>query len=189
MRRPFLLLSLTFALLACQGESAAQGPEKGKPGAARSEPQRPPSLPVGVVSVIPPGGEAILVEVEFARTPESQTRGLMHREQLEDGHGMYFEFDDDTIRRFWMHNTLIPLDMIFVDKDGVVVGVVHEAEPLTDETRFVETPSRNVLEVPGGWCRRHGVAAGAVVRVVNDGAGSRASTPPAGTRAGEPARE
>jgi uncharacterized protein len=130
---------------------AAPGPDAG-------------ALPVGIVEVETPSGDWLRLRVELATTAESQARGLMFREHLEDGEGMLFVFAGDTVRSFWMKNTLIPLDMIFIDAAGIVVGVVHEAEPLTTSPRSVGRPSRYVLEVPGGWARARGVEAGTRVR-------------------------
>jgi len=61
---------------------------------------------------------------------------------------------------FWMHNTCIPLDLLYVDDDGLIVGIVENAPTLDDSSRGVGCESRYVLEVNAGWCRRHGVKAG-----------------------------
>ena len=73
---------------------------------------------------------------------------------------MIFVFPEESLRSFWMKNTLIPLDMLFVDAKGKVIGIVENAEPRTLASRSVEGDSKFVLEVAGGWCARHGVAAG-----------------------------
>jgi uncharacterized membrane protein (UPF0127 family) len=95
-----------------------------------------------------------------ARTPAEVERGLMFRERLASDAGMLFIFPDTAVRTFWMKNTLIPLDMIFADEQGVVVGVIESAEPLTTAPRSVGAPSRYVLEVNGGWSAAHDVARG-----------------------------
>jgi len=76
---------------------------------------------------------------------------------------MLFVFDEDRNHSFWMKNTLIPLDMLFIARDGTVVGIHANATPLSTANIAVGKPSRYVLEVPGGWAARHGVAAGAQV--------------------------
>ena len=106
------------------------------------------------------------VALEVAATPESRTRGLMYRHELADGHGMLFIFDEDANHEFWMKNTLIPLDMIFITIDGHVAGVHKNATPLSTAQISVGTPSRYVLEVPGGWAERRGVAVGDRVEFV-----------------------
>lgn len=100
------------------------------------------------------------VEVEIVTTEQEIQRGLMYRRTMPEEHGMLFRLGERRDHTFWMHNTCMPLDMLFVDDDGVVVGIVENATPLTDTTRSVGCPSTWVLEVNAGWCRRHGVKAG-----------------------------
>ena len=98
------------------------------------------------------------VSLEVAATPATRSRGLMYRRELADGHGMLFVFDVDANHEFWMKNTLIPLDMIFITVDGRIVGVHANAIPLSTAGVSVGTPSRYVLEVPGGWAAKKGIA-------------------------------
>ena len=105
------------------------------------------------------------LSVEIADTTPLRTRGLMWRKELLDGTGMLFIFPSEVVQSFWMRNTLIPLDMLFIDKDMRVVGVVQWAEPQTLTGRTVGRPSLYVLEVPGGWTSRNGVRAGSTVEL------------------------
>lgn len=114
----------------------------------------------GPVAVIRAPGGALEVALEVAATPPERARGLMYRSALADGHGMLFVFDEDEDHTFWMKNTLISLDMLFLAQDGTLVGVHPNATPLSTASISVGHPSRFVLEVPGGWAARHGVAAG-----------------------------
>jgi len=100
------------------------------------------------------------VDVELATTEKEITRGLMYRRSMPEERGMLFHLDERREHTFWMHNTCMPLDMLFIDDDGTVVGIVESATPLTDSSRTVGCPSVFVLEVNAGWCRRHGVKAG-----------------------------
>lgn len=100
------------------------------------------------------------VVVELARTPDELQKGLMYRTALADGRGMLFVFPDDRDHSFWMKNTLIPLDMIFITADGTIAGVRADATPLSLAPIAIGRPSRHVLEVPGGWAARHGIATG-----------------------------
>jgi uncharacterized membrane protein (UPF0127 family) len=84
----------------------------------------------------------------------------MNRRQLAPEAGMLFLFSENEPRAFWMKNTLIPLDMLFIDDGGRVVGLVERAEPLTTSPRDPGVASRYVLEVNGGWSARHGVRPG-----------------------------
>ena len=110
-------------------------------------------------------GGAHRVAVEIADTSNLRTRGLMWRSELPDGTGMLFIFPAEVVQSFWMRNTLIPLDMLFIDKRMRVVGVVQWAEPQTLTSRTVGKPSIYVLEVPAGWASRNGVRAGSTVEL------------------------
>ncbi len=110
------------------------------------------------------GGRVHAVQVEVARTEAERERGLKGRERLEPGRGMLFVFAEDSEHVFWMKDTLVPLDMIFIDGLGQVVGVVRRAEPQSTAPRTVGVPSRYVLEVPGGWAEERGVSPGDGVR-------------------------
>ena len=132
----------------------------------------------GPVAVIRGPGAAVEVSLEVAATPAERERGLMYRTSLAEGRGMLFVFDADGNQSFWMKNTLIPLDLLFIARDGTVVGIHANATPLSTADIAVGKPSRYVLEVPGGWAARHGISAGARVefRGVNtlgDGAQQR----------------
>ncbi len=85
----------------------------------------------------------------------------MYRTTLGPDAGMVFEMPGDDRWAFYMRNTLIPLDMVFIDRDWQVVGVVENVPPLTEETRQVELPSRFVLEVAAHRAAELGIRAGA----------------------------
>jgi len=119
------------------------------------------SAPASVASVaIDTGGRKVMFRVEVAVTPEEHARGLMYRSRLADDAGMVFVFEEPSIQRFWMKNTLIPLDMIFIGSDRAIVGVVENAQPLTLTARSVGEPSQYVLEIGGGLAARLGIRAG-----------------------------
>jgi uncharacterized membrane protein (UPF0127 family) len=104
--------------------------------------------------------KVVVVSLEVASTPDAMAHGLMYRSALPDGHGMLFVFPDDGDHQFWMKNTLIPLDMLFVAADGRIVGIHADATPLSTAPITVGSPSRWVVEVPGGFARRSGIATG-----------------------------
>lgn len=99
--------------------------------------------------------------VELARSEAERDQGLMYRRSLGEHEGMLFDLGAVERHAFWMHDTCVPLDIGFLDEDGVLVGVAEKAPPLDDAPRAVRCPSRYVLEVPSGWYRRHGVVPGA----------------------------
>lgn len=99
------------------------------------------------------------------RWPEIEV-GLMFRDALGPGEGMLFRFGKARVHGFWMKNTLVPLDILFVDSTGTVVNVAERVEPLRLGQHRSAGPVVDVLEVPGGWCQAHGVGAGAHLTVV-----------------------
>ena len=102
----------------------------------------------------------ITVGLEVADEPDERSRGLMYRESLGDFEGMVFVFAEESVQSFWMKNTYISLDMIFVASNKSVVGVVPDAEPLTTTARTVNVPSQYVVEVNAGFAQQHGIEAG-----------------------------
>jgi hypothetical protein len=131
-------------------------------GRAPSSPMPPTTMPL--VTLLPPGGAPVRVRVEVARTAAQRERGLMYRDHLEGDAGMVFLFDHDEDQSFWMKNTAIPLDMIFITTDLVVAGVAANAEPFTLTPRACGKPSRYVLEVNGGFAAKHGIGPGTRVQ-------------------------
>ena len=100
-----------------------------------------------------------------AATPRETERGLMYRRAMPPMQGMFFSLGGRRVQTFWMRNTCIPLDMLFVDQDGLIVGILENVPPMNDEPRSVGCPSPYVLEMNAGWSRRHGVRAGQKVRL------------------------
>jgi len=98
--------------------------------------------------------------VEIADTEAAREKGLMFRKELPEGHGMLFDFHGDGPVSFWMQNTYISLDMIFIQGDGRILRIAENTEPLS--TRIVPSggPVRAVLEVIGGTARKLGIAPG-----------------------------
>jgi uncharacterized membrane protein (UPF0127 family) len=121
-------------------------------------------VPVGHVS-FPEAKDAPQLEVELMLTEKLQERGLMYRRSLADDHGMLFVWDRPSVHTFWMHNTCIPLDMLFIDRDGFIAGIVENAPTLDDDSRSIDCPATYVLEVNAGWSRKHGVVAGQQLKI------------------------
>ncbi len=140
-----LLIALVlFAVPAVAPAAAAQGQED----------------PRTRVTVETASGARHAFKVELAITPEQQMRGLMYRESLPAGAGMLFLYDTPTNASFWMRNTLIPLDIIFIGADGRIVNIHANARPL-DETQIPSKgPVTGVLEINGGLAGRLGIRAG-----------------------------
>ncbi len=100
------------------------------------------------------------VSVELALTREQQSRGLMYRTELAEGAGMLFVFEEEEERSFWMSNTPIPLDILYVRGDATIVSIAANTTPYSEKKIPSRGPARYVLEVPGGWAERHGVKPG-----------------------------
>lgn len=128
-----------------------------------AKPDSPPNPSAPKVFLSTPRGE-VAVTVEVVATWPKIEKGLMFREHLPPDGGMLFMMGYEHDHAFYMRNTLIPLDMIFITKDLTVAGVVERAEPRTETLRKVGAPSMYVLEVNGGYTSAHGVNAGAKVR-------------------------
>lgn len=114
--------------------------------------------------VIDTAGGPLTFEVELALTPDQQQRGLMFRQKLGAKEGMLFDFGSPQPLSFWMANTLIPLDMLFIDGEGKIVRVHANAEPLSTRAITSGVPARAVLEINGGASRLLGIKPGDVVR-------------------------
>ncbi|MCC6763510.1 MAG: DUF192 domain-containing protein [Deltaproteobacteria bacterium] len=110
--------------------------------------------------VLHTAGGDVPVTVEVAATPAEQSLGLMYRKQLGANAGMLFVFDANVEHPFWMKNTVLALDMLFLGEDRKIVGIVKDAVPFTTTSRTVGVPSRYVLEVNAGFSNKHGVKTG-----------------------------
>jgi hypothetical protein len=116
------------------------------------------------VSVITKEGRKIAFAVEVADTPAKREMGLQYRRELAEGRGMIFLFPREEQLSFWMKNTPIALDMIFINADLKIVGIVENTVPFSLESRSVSARSQYVLEIKGGLSRRYGINAGDSVR-------------------------
>ena len=105
------------------------------------------------------------IDVEIADEPE-RARGLMCRQSMARNWGMVFLMPRVDLQRFWMKNTLIPLDIIFLDEYWNVVGIVANATPLSMTSRGVGTPSKYVLELNAGETERYGMFVGQAVQFI-----------------------
>lgn len=110
------------------------------------------------------------VKVELALTPEAQTKGLMFRTELARDRGMLFVFKESGERNFWMKNTFVELDIVFLDKELGIIRVFHRVAPSRPgqselEISRVGSPAAHVLELAGGTARKHGLKPGARLKL------------------------
>lgn len=110
-------------------------------------------------------GKEVSFRVELAVSTEQRARGLMYRRSLPADRGMLFVFPTEAVQVFWMKNTYVPLDMIHIDSNHRIVGIVHGAVPHDERGRGVGRRARFVLEVPAGTARRLGIRVGSTVRL------------------------
>jgi uncharacterized membrane protein (UPF0127 family) len=137
---------------------AAAGCGAGPPRAASVTPA--PTKTAGPRVRMPSGAE---YAVELAVTPEDQAQGLMFRESLPERAGMLFWFPDTAPHHFWMKNTMIPLDMIWMDEAGTVLFVSADTPPCKADpcpTYGPDAPAKCVLEIAGGKAKAEGVKVG-----------------------------
>lgn len=99
-------------------------------------------------------------EVEVMRNDAERARGLMFRRDLAPDRGMLFDFEREDRIMMWMKNTYLPLDMIFFGKDGRVVSIARDTEPLSERIISSGEPATTVLEVNAGTAARLGIARG-----------------------------
>ncbi len=110
------------------------------------------------------GGGEFAVRVEVADTPAKRDLGLQYRRELGDQQGMLFLFPAERKQSFWMKNTPLSLDIIFIGSHRRIVGIIHETVPFSTASLSVSAPSQFVLEVKGGLTRRQGIEVGDPVR-------------------------
>jgi uncharacterized membrane protein (UPF0127 family) len=99
-------------------------------------------------------------QVELAVNDAERAQGLMYRKELPEGRGMLFDFQREQEVAFWMKNTYIPLDMIFIRANGQILRIAENTTPLSEQTVPSGGPVRGVLEVIGGTARKLGIAPG-----------------------------
>jgi uncharacterized membrane protein (UPF0127 family) len=114
--------------------------------------------------VIVTGGREIKFDIELALNDAERSRGLMFRDKLGPYEGMLFDFFQDAPVSFWMKNTLIPLDMVFIAGDGTVKSVHANAVPRSTDAIPSQFPVRAVLEINGGSARLLGIKPGDKVK-------------------------
>jgi hypothetical protein len=144
---------MAVGLVACQ-PSTSNAVELGRSPAGLEQ------VPLTISST----GQTHRFTVEVARTAEEQRVGLMNRQQLAPDRGMIFPFDAERVASFWMKNTLIPLDMIFIRADGTITNIEANTVPLSEEPVYSYEPVKAVLEIPGGRSAELDIKAGDTVK-------------------------
>jgi uncharacterized protein len=100
------------------------------------------------------------LDIEIAATEYAREKGLMNRTSMNENQGMLFIFDYPKVESFWMKNTVIPLDMIFVDSNNRIVHIGYNAVPFSEALISSEKPALYVVEVNAGYCKKYNINIG-----------------------------
>jgi len=145
--------------LGCGSEVDGSG-ATGRPASADQQTGQPQPASGGQVvrtTQIRIGGVEITVEI--ADNADLRQQGLMRRDSLTEDHGMLFVYGTAQVRSFWMRNTRIPLDIAFIDANGVIVNI-EQMEPQSDQNYYSKGPMMYALEMDQGWFEANGVGPG-----------------------------
>ncbi len=157
-RRQAILLAAALLAAACGASPESSAPPP---------PPAPTPAASGPRAVLPSGA---VYALELALTPEDQAQGLMYRESLPERTGMLFVFPETAPHHFWMKNTMIPLDMVWLDQSGEVVYISADTPPCKADPCPTYGPDRvvrMVLEIAGGKAAKEGVAVGTALKLLD----------------------
>lgn len=148
LRAITLALMMSLVMVGCTKESA-------QPPAIQTD---VPFTPEGVLDFVRPDSSIISrIVIEIAETPQEQAQGLMYRRSLPDRGGMLFIDPAESMRSFWMKNTALSLDILFVDAQGEIVNIVKRTTPFSEENILSTAPAQFVVEVRAGFTDAHGI--------------------------------
>lgn len=144
-------------LSACDMTKAASEPDRNKPAEAAGID--------GSLEFLSPNGRTLAaITIELSETRKEWARGLMERKKMEPMHGMLFIFDSVRPRSFWMRNTYIPLDIIFVDENSRVVAIAENTTPFSEQILRSGKPVKYVVEVNAGLSQEFHIKKGTQIR-------------------------
>ncbi|RXZ64205.1 DUF192 domain-containing protein [Pelagerythrobacter rhizovicinus] len=163
MRRPLSLLAAALVVACSPQPGTGAAAATGAADAQTAESRHPVSgleiIPLAVIS----DGERHEFAVEVARTAQEQARGLMFRTELGPNEGMIFPRNPPDVASFWMKNTPLPLDIIFVGEDGRIMNIAANTVPYSLESVSAVGLTSAVLEIPGGRAAELGIEPGDAV--------------------------
>ncbi len=154
------LVALPLAILpACSPQAAEPSPTP----AAQPSVHPVSGLEVIPLTATPAGGKAHAFRVEVARTPQEQARGLMFRTEMGADEGMLFPYEQARVLSFWMKNTVLSLDIVFIGPDHRVINIADHAVPYSETPLTSDAPAVAVLELSAGRAQALGIAGGTKV--------------------------
>ncbi len=119
----------------------------------------------GTLDFVRPDGSVIVrIALELAESREEQTMGLMRRRSLPARGGMLFIYDQEQPQSFWMKNTPMPLDIVFIASDSSIVNIVRRTTPLSEQTIESTAPAQYVLELRAGFADRYGIDESVIIK-------------------------
>lgn len=155
-------LVAVLALAACNGEEAVATPEPTEAATASNDNLAAESdLEVIAVTVTTDDGEHVF-QTEVAATDEQKAQGMMFRSEMAPDTAMLFPYDEPRELGFWMRNTFVPLDIIFIDENGTILNI-EDGVPFNEESVYSAAPATAVLELLGGTAEELGIEAGDTV--------------------------
>ena len=161
------VLTVSITMLLLVGTGCSPSPTADESTAAATDagalPAETPPMPPSPTAVFPDGFSAT---IELAITPDELAQGLMFRPSLPDDRGMLLIFSEERLPNIWMMNTLVALDLVYLDRTGRVVDVITDAQPCPGEPcpRFTpKLPAQAVLEIPAGAAGAHAITEGTVI--------------------------
>jgi hypothetical protein len=161
IRLRFRYAALVVCLIACTLPGCGQREHAGiQTSAPQSHPEPHFTIDGTLTFFGKTNKEIITIDIEIPDTPEKMAKGLMYRTKMLDTQGMLFVRTTAKEKFFWMKNTYIPLDMIFVDRHMKVIHVAKNTTPLSEELIPVPTEAKYTIEVIAGFSDKHGITAG-----------------------------
>lgn len=158
-----VLVALGLSILTACNQVEKEKPKE-DPGSAQT--YEPKFKKEGELSFLNADKDSIGVDldIELAITDEEQAYGMMYRRSIPENTGMLFLRQREERQSFWMRNTYVPLDILYIRADSSIVSIVENAVPLNDMSLPSEGPALFVLEVEGGFCAEKGITAGFYIR-------------------------
>src|SRR5690606_31682753 len=127
---------------------------------SNATPAEPKFVKEGILHFVKNNQVQTTIDIEVARYAREIEQGLMHRQKMDENKGMLFIFPDEQPRGFWMKNTFIPLDIIYVDADKTIVSIQKNTTPLSEESLPSDGAAQYVVEVNAGFCDAHSLTPG-----------------------------
>ncbi|MCF8463342.1 MAG: DUF192 domain-containing protein [Flavobacteriales bacterium] len=157
-----LLALLVAGFVGCESDSGTSTKTDRKDmGKSEVRPTGPQFKKEGELILLKATGDTIRkIDIEIADIESERTIGLMHRWSMPETQGMLFIFEEEEPRSFWMHNTLMGLDILYIKQDGTIESIAKYCVPKSDRSIPSKGPAKYVLELIEGFCDIHGVAVG-----------------------------